>query len=130
MSRRALRDRAYIVATTPVRTHGNSRREILDRSREVAQYALRRAEGRCECCLTASPFLRTNGQPYLEVHHTTRLADAGLDAPAHVAAICPTCHRHIHYGRDGDKRNDALRTAIAHREAALDRNVGRPSLEP
>ncbi|MFC1652495.1 HNH endonuclease [Planctomycetota bacterium] len=39
---------------------------------------------------------------FLEVHHLFRLADDGPDIPDNVAAICPNCHRELHYGADRD----------------------------
>ncbi len=62
------------------------------RSQAVRQYALMRSQGVCEACGEPSPFSDKLGQPYLEVHHTTRLSDGGVDHPCNVAALCPTCH--------------------------------------
>ena len=59
-----------------------------------------------------------DGTPYLEPHHTTRLADEGLDHPATVGAICPTCHRRIHSGADGAAWNERLLKRIAEKEQA------------
>ena len=52
-----------------------------ERSRLIADYALRRADGICEGCEEAAPFLRRNGQPYLEVHHIVSIAAAAQIAP-------------------------------------------------
>lgn len=38
---------------------------------------------------------------YVEPHHTRRLTDGGPDDFHHVIALCPTCHRRVHYGTDG-----------------------------
>lgn len=86
-------------------------RTLYQRSKRVRDYVLLRAGGKCECCKRPAPFARPDGSPYLEPHHTTRVSDGGLDHPRFVAAICPTCHREIHHGRDGDSKNAAL---IAH----------------
>tara|TARA_R110002073_G_scaffold77283_5_gene187213 strand:+ start:693 stop:866 length:174 start_codon:yes stop_codon:yes gene_type:complete len=48
----------------------------------------------------------------LEVHHINRVADGGPDTPDGVAAICPTCHREIHNGADGEKLNITLAEKI------------------
>jgi 5-methylcytosine-specific restriction protein A len=50
-------------------------------------------------------FFRRNGQPYVEPHHLNRLADGGPDHLRFVAAVCPTCHRRVHYGSEGDDYN-------------------------
>ena len=91
------------------------------RSRQVAKYALERSSGFCELCGNYAPFLRTRGSPYLEVHHLTKLSDDGLDHPSHVAAVCPTCHRRLHYGHDGDQLNAELQRGVSMLEQAIDR---------
>jgi len=35
----------------------------------------------CEGCSAAAPFLGADGEPFLETHHTTRVADEGPDHP-------------------------------------------------
>ena len=82
------------------------------RSIAVKQYALARAKGICESCGDPAPFQTKKGEPYLEVHHLFRVADGGPDKPASVAAICPTCHRRIHNGADGDETNVRLINTI------------------
>lgn len=56
------------------------------RSLAIKLYVLQRTEGYCEYCWELAPFIRTDGSPYLEPHHTTRLADEGPDHPAQVIA--------------------------------------------
>lgn len=83
-------------------------RALYARSSAVKNYVLMRARGICESCQKPAPFYRSNGTPYLEPHHTTRLSDGGADHPQFVGAICPSCHREIHYGQNGEKKNAAL----------------------
>jgi 5-methylcytosine-specific restriction protein A len=83
-------------------------RVLYHRSQCVRDYVLQRAAGFCECCKKPAPFVRPDGSPYLEPHHTTRLSDGGLDHPRFVAAVCPACHREIHFGREGTVKNTAL----------------------
>jgi 5-methylcytosine-specific restriction protein A len=83
-----------------------------ERSQAVRRYALLRAKGSCEACSEPAPFIGKQGEPYLEVHHTTRLSDGGIDHPRNVAALCPTCHREIHCGANGAEKNDRLRALI------------------
>ena len=82
------------------------------RSKKVKDYVLARASGVCEACDQPAPFLKKNGEPYLEPHHTKRLADDGPDHPAWVGAICPTCHRRIHSGEDGKEWNKRLQERL------------------
>ncbi|KAA0579180.1 HNH endonuclease [Azospirillum sp. B21] len=93
-----------------------ARRRIYQRSQAVRRYVLARAAGVCECCGEAAPFLRLNGQPYLEPHHIRRVSDGGPDDPRYVAGICPTCHRRIHHGVDGQAVNKRLGEIIRQKE--------------
>lgn len=69
------------------------------RDPDVVAEALLRASGRCEECASPAPFLRkTDGQPYLEVHHKIPLASGGRDTMDNVLALCPNCHRKAHFG--------------------------------
>lgn len=116
----ALRAAAYQAVKPPgSKITTNTPRSIYQRSRSVVDYVFARAKGTCECCGSTAPFLRHDGTPYLEAHHTERLSDNGLDSPVFVAAICPTCHRRIHHGSDGKATNTVLRDAIASKEALL-----------
>ena len=91
-----------------------SRRNVYERSRDVRIYVLARANGECKGCNTPpAPFVRSDGTPYLEPHHLRRLSDGGPDHPAHVIALCPTCHRRVHAGADGETYNANLKTAMA-----------------
>jgi 5-methylcytosine-specific restriction protein A len=95
-------------------------RSYIERSASVRAYVLKRANGICESCATRAPFKRSNGQPYLEPHHTRRLADGGPDHPRWVGAVCPDCHREIHYGENGRIKNRTLTEKLALLEKDLD----------
>ena len=56
----------------------------------------------------AAPFKTDELIPYLELHHLVRLADGGSDTPENAVALCPNCHRKLHYGRDKEKSVDLL----------------------
>jgi HNH endonuclease len=66
----------------------------------VKAYVLARAEGECEFCREPAPFLDADGDPFLEAHHITRLADEGPDHPRNGIGICPNCHRRAHHAAD------------------------------
>ncbi|WP_318516693.1 HNH endonuclease [Photobacterium leiognathi] len=77
------------------------------RSEAIKIYTKKRAKGYCEGCNEPAPF-NTKSGPYLEVHHFTRLADGGADTPENVIALCPTCHRRVHYSTDKNTYNLTL----------------------
>jgi len=48
----------------------------------------------------SAPFISKTGIPYLEIHHVKRLSDDGSDTPENAVALCPNCHRALHYSQD------------------------------
>ena len=65
----------------------------------VVAEVLHHAKGVCERCHRPAPFNRkSDGTPYLEVHHRIPLAQGGLDSIRNAEALCPNCHREAHYG--------------------------------
>lgn len=68
------------------------------RDPQVKAWVLREAKGVCECCNQPAPFDGTDGEPFLEVHHVRKLAERGSDTVNNAVAICPNCHRALHYG--------------------------------
>jgi 5-methylcytosine-specific restriction endonuclease McrA len=113
-----LRERAYRAAVDSV---GTMVSEALgrERSRLIGDYVLRRANGICEGCEELAPFLRRNGQPYLEVHHIVPVANGGADSPFNVAAVCPNCHARVSHGKDGNEHNLKIKDRISCLEKEL-----------
>ena len=75
-----------------------TRREFKRNPLVIAE-VLSRAGGRCEDCNREAPFLRrSDGSPYLEVHHEITLAEGGEDTVDNAVALCPNCHRLRHHG--------------------------------
>jgi 5-methylcytosine-specific restriction enzyme A len=101
--------KALGAADVAPKTAASETRTVYERSRDVRNYVLARANGACEGCTTAAPFIRKDGSPYLEPHHIRRVSDGGPDHPAFVIALCPNCHRRVHAGADGDNYNSVLR---------------------
>ena len=72
---------------------------VFDRNPDVVAEVLCRASGVCEGCTKPAPFVRrSDGSPYLEVHHRIPLAVGGEDTVENALALCPNCHRAAHYG--------------------------------
>ncbi|WP_259672231.1 HNH endonuclease [Rhizobium sp. NLR22b] len=102
-----LRERAFAASSPSVGTR-TSPRTVFQRAADVRNYVLARSNGKCEGCELDAPFARANGSPYLEPHHIRRVSDGGPDDPRFVIALCPNCHRRIHYGADGITLNATL----------------------
>jgi 5-methylcytosine-specific restriction protein A len=70
-----------------------------DRNSDVIAEVLYRAAGVCESCGNPAPFVRrSDGSPYLEVHHRIPLSMDGDDTTENALALCPNCHREQHFG--------------------------------
>ena len=69
------------------------------RNPDVVAEVLERADGSCEGCKNSAPFQRrSDGSPYLEVHHIKQLSKGGEDTVKNATALCPNCHREQHHG--------------------------------
>jgi 5-methylcytosine-specific restriction protein A len=72
---------------------------VFVRNPDVVAEVLHRANGHCDRCKKPAPFLRRRDKtPYLEVHHKVQLADGGDDTVENALALCPNCHRELHFG--------------------------------
>lgn len=71
--------------------------EVTQRSDLVKKCVKRRAAGICELCGKPAPFYNKKGEPYLECHHIIPIADKGPDEVDNAVALCPNCHRKMHY---------------------------------
>jgi len=96
-------------------------RKVIVRIRAAAikRYALLRANGICESCNKPAPFVTVSDSHFLEVHHLNKLSDGGLDHPINVAAVCPNCHRRVHYGKDGIDYNNRIKELVLKKENYL-----------
>jgi hypothetical protein len=59
----------------------------------------------CECCGTTS-FITVNDETYLEYHHLIPFSN--YDGPDHflnIYALCPSCHRKLHFIQLSQKRD-------------------------
>ena len=74
-----------------------------NRDPKVVAWVLKNSDGICESCNEPAPFSKPDGDFYLEVHHLRRLADGGSDTITNAVAVCPNCHRRLHYANDRDE---------------------------
>lgn len=110
-------DPAKIFAKAKLRTGPPPKRtrQISDFVRDpyIVAAALARAQDQCETpnC-TSKLFLRDDDRSYLEVHHILPLGEGGDDTLINAAALCPSCHRELHFGKLRFKKRAQLRDAI------------------
>ncbi|WP_336012386.1 HNH endonuclease [Acinetobacter calcoaceticus] len=70
---------------------------VYSRDAAVRAYILLNANGICELCDKDAPFRDKNGDPYLEIHHVLPLSCNGSDTITNTVALCPNCHKSIHF---------------------------------
>lgn len=98
---------------TSTPTRSSSSTEVFTRDPVVRAWVLQTAKGHCESCGGAAPFLGTDGQPFLEVHHVRTLASKGSDTVENAVALCPNCHRQLHYGIDREEMREQIYKRVA-----------------
>jgi 5-methylcytosine-specific restriction endonuclease McrA len=94
-------------------------RQVADFRRNLAVVggALSRASGNCEMpSCSVQLFRRDDGRNFLEVHHILPLAEGGEDTMKNAAAVCPMCHRELHFGENRMTKRDQLKSAIVAKE--------------
>tara|TARA_B100000575_G_C23113260_1_gene643287 strand:+ start:181 stop:1068 length:888 start_codon:yes stop_codon:yes gene_type:complete len=72
------------------------------RSKVIANKSLRNASYKCELDSTHQTFNLDSGAPYIEAHHLVPLSETmrlgfNLDFIENIVALCPNCHRAVHY---------------------------------
>ena len=82
------------------------------RDAKVKAWVLLQAGGKCENCGQFAPFITHDDMPYLEVHHIRRLSDKGSDTITNIVALCPNCHRELHYGKKSKEILEKLYISI------------------
>ena len=84
-----------------------------ERNPDVVAWVLLDAADVCESCGKGAPFVKEDGNHYLEVHHLKPLSDGGSDSVENAVALCPNCHREFHYGRDNRQKLDEAYQKVA-----------------
>lgn len=88
--------------------------EQYNRDVKVKHYTLRRANGKCDLCGEDAPFVTNKNEPYLESHHVISLADGGKDSIVNTVALCPNCHKEMHYGKNKQVSLNKLKSKLDH----------------
>jgi len=81
---------------------------VYERSPSVRAWVLQESRGICELCDQEGPFYLSNGNIFLEVHHVKSISEGGFDITENAVAVCPNCHRKLHYSTDSLLQKDKL----------------------
>ncbi|EPF2678700.1 HNH endonuclease [Vibrio vulnificus] len=68
-------------------------------------------------CSRTHLVMTASGKPYLEVHHLIRLIDDGPDTPLNCVAVCPNCHRELHYSSEQRALTEKLKEIALEKES-------------
>lgn len=79
----------------------------------VKAWVLKYAHDVCEVCSNDAPFRKLDGTAYLEVHHLRPLSEGGSDIVENCIAVCPNCHRRLHFGNDKESFLNEVRSKIS-----------------
>lgn len=82
--------------------------KVYVRDPAVKAWILQQSKGVCENCGEKAPFFLNDGSPYLEVHHVIPLSSAGADTTSNCVALCPNCHRALHYSQNAKELIEML----------------------
>jgi len=82
--------------------------KVYVRDPSVKAWILQKSKGICESCGEKAPFYLNDGSPYLEVHHVVPLSSGGADTISNCVALCPNCHRALHYSQNAKKLIETL----------------------
>jgi 5-methylcytosine-specific restriction endonuclease McrA len=75
----------------------------------LKNYVKRRSNYSCEMLnCTYQGFQKENGEPYIEVHHVIPLSEEGEDSVYNTVALCPNCHRALHYANNREELREIL----------------------
>lgn len=99
----------------PRKLTGTSTR--FERDPSVIAAVRKLANGRCEACGADAPFAKPDGEVFLEVHHVRTLAEGGPDFVNNAVAVCPNCHRALHFAKDAAARAESLRERVTRLES-------------
>jgi len=81
------------------------------RNDKIRAAVKRRANGQCEWC-SATAFVNTKGDGFIECHHIVSLSAGGEDSESNVIGLCPNHHREAHLGEDWEALNRAFEDVL------------------
>jgi len=102
-----LRERATNINARPTRVEQTI--SVFPRNSVLKAYVKVRSNYSCEmpgCDYTG--FSKTDGSQYIEVHHVIPLSEGGEDNVNNTVALCPNCHRKLHYAGNKEELRQIL----------------------
>jgi len=82
---------------------------VYPRNNILKNYVKRRSNHACEmpnCDYIA--FTKMDGEKYIEIHHVVPLSEDGEDSVLNTVALCPNCHRALHYANNKEELRQVL----------------------
>lgn len=103
---------SYAAKKKKQQTENNTKKTIYIREPRVGQLALQLANFQCEWNNKHETFIsNTTSNNYVEAHHLIPIKyyysnefEVSIDNEANIVALCPNCHRCLHYGKFEDKK--------------------------
>jgi 5-methylcytosine-specific restriction endonuclease McrA len=106
-----LLNRAQSAAKVPTRKSVET--ATYERNPAIVAYVQKRSGYKCEVdSCDYEGFEKEDGSKFIEVHHLKQLSDGGEDSISNAAAVCPNCHRLLHYGKDREKIRRLLKEKV------------------
>lgn len=79
------------------------------RNNTLKNYVKRRSNYSCEMpSCNYVPFIKNSDEPYVEIHHVIPLSEGGEDTVLNTVALCPNCHRALHYAKNRETLREKL----------------------
>ncbi len=86
---------------------------VYPRNSAVRVSVKKRAMYLCEFpSCTYTPFIKSDGEQFVEVHHIIPLSEGGRDKKENMASLCPICHRKLHYAENKETLIEELKRHI------------------
>ncbi len=85
------------------------------RNNTLKNYVKRRSDYSCEMpSCNYQGFQKENGERYIEIHHVIPLSERGEDSINNTVALCPNCHRALHYASNRQELREILLNYLSH----------------
>ncbi len=87
---------------------------VVKKNLSISRRAVASSDYKCAYNVDHKTFLRANGLPYMEGHHLIPCTSSNaekfwkrfgrnIDCVENIVALCPTCHRRIHFGSKAER---------------------------